>query len=308
MDVRSKCPSGDVLHAFAEGLLDPPDRGDVETHLDGCESCRRRLREIVELSRTLRAHGRDRAPVAVDRPDGGLGASSERCPDDEILAAYADGSLDGRRAAQVEGHLARCAPCLTEVADLTSLAGAAERNAPDRRVERVLARLDQERRTAVVRLAERSVELIRDFARAGLSGVGGGPFDAPAPAFATARSGRAPIRLLWSGDGGLEVECEIRRAARGATLMGRVTAGGAPARATSVTLVTPGETWGPESPDPGGRFGPWPLAAGRNRLVLAGGTEDDGAVELSIEVEADDSRPTGGEDRPGQTRGPSDGR
>ena len=160
----------------------------------------------------------------------------------------------------------------------------------------------------VVAVAERSVELIRDFARAGLSGAGGGPFDAPAPAFATARSGRAPIRLLWSGDGGLEVECEIRRATRGATLTGRVTAGGGPARATSVTLVTPGETWGPESPDPGGRFGPWPLAAGRNRLVLAGGTEDDGAVELSIEVEADDSRATGGEDRPGQTRGPSDGR
>lgn len=281
--MKRECPSGDALLAYAAGLLGEAERTELEEHLGSCERCRGLLKELSDLHRTLRAAGRERGPVAAERPDGEAGASSRDCPGAEHLAAYADGSLDRRRRAQIESHLALCAPCLAEVADLVSLAGAPGRDAPDRAVARVLARLDRERKTAVVRLAERSVELIRDFARARPEGERGTPF-APMPAYATARGARAPIRLRWSGDGELEVECEISRVREGAALTGCVTIGGEPSRATSVTLVTACETRGPESLDPRGRFGPWPLPPGESRLVLAGAA-DGGALELSIEVE-----------------------
>jgi anti-sigma factor RsiW len=255
-------------------LLGEDERTELERHLEACERCRGLLAEIEGVRRALREVGA-----------GGARTAPRDCPGDGLLAAYADGSLEGRRAARIERHLAACPSCLTEVADLISMADAPERRVPDRAVEAVLARLDRDRRTAVVRLAERSVVLIRDFVRAALPGEEGATRAAFEPAFATARSGRAPIRLSWSGAGGLEVECELSRAAEGAALTGRITAGGDPARAVSVTLRSGDGTWGPESLDPRGRFGPWPLSEGTSRLVVAGGDAGE-AVELSIEVEA----------------------
>ena len=264
--------------------------------MDGCERCRERLREVVEISRALPGRGRGRGTAPADRSGAGRATPGDGCPGDETLAAYADGSLEPRRAGRVEAHLARCEACLAEVADLIALSAAQERDAPDRSVQRVLARLDEERRTAVVRLAERSIELIRGFARARPSEAGAMPAGAPTPAYATARAARAPVRVGWAGEGPLEVECEIRPVLEGATLTGRVTSGAAPALATSVTLVTPAETWGPESPDRRGRFGPWRLGPGRNRLVLAGSDNGAGSIELWIEVRGGDpSSPRGGE-------------
>jgi anti-sigma factor RsiW len=282
--VKSKCPTDETLHAFAEGLLDRAEGTDLEEHLKACELCRVRLREIVDLSRALGAYGRDRRAAPDARREGERGAPPEGCPGDELLAAYADGSLEGRSAARVEAHLARCESCLATVADLLALSGAEEHEVRAGSVEKVLARLDDERRTAVVRLAERSVELIRGFAAPGLREGPGTPFAGPAPAFATARGVRAPIRLGWSGAGPLAVDCEIRRVADGAALTGRVTSDATPAPATFVALVTPDGTRGPESPDARGRFGPWKLGPGRNRLVLTGGGDAEGTVELWIEL------------------------
>jgi len=290
VDAKRDCPSGDALAAYAEGLLEESDRAAVEAHLGSCERCRGFLSDLRDIHRTLRAAGRDRGRAADRCDGGGARVPGDRCPEDELLAAYADGSLGGRREAEVERHLARCPSCLAEVADLMSLAGAPGFDVPDRTVKTVLARLDRERKTAVVRLAERSVVLVRDFVQASLPGGRRAPFDAAVPAFASARSDGAPVRLRWSGGGDLEVECDIRRTEEGATLTGRATSAGEPARATSVTLVTAGGTWGPESPDSRGRFGPWPLPAGESRLFLAGDPDGDGAVELSIEVE---TKPSG---------------
>jgi anti-sigma factor RsiW len=282
--LKRACPSGAELLALAEGLSDPQDRERIEGHLPGCAACRARLAEITRLSGALRAEGRAGSPA---RPTV--------CPGDELLAAYADGSLDGRRATRIERHVAGCRRCLAEVADLLALAHADARDAPEGAVQGVLDRLEEERRTAVVRLGARSVELVRGFVRA-YAPADRGALSAPLePAFATARGGRVPVRLAWSGSG-IEVECEVRRSEAGATLTGRVTAGGDAARATSITLATPDRTWGPESPDARGRFGPWPMPAGTNRLLLAAGGD---LVELAIEVEASGAPVPGGDDGPG---------
>jgi anti-sigma factor RsiW len=271
-------------------MLDEPARAELEAHLKSCGRCRELLRELEGVRRALGVAGRAGAGTAPAGAGGGRQVAGPGCPDAELLAAYADGSLDRLRAPSVEAHLAGCPSCLAEVADLMALSAAPGREAPDRAVERVLVRLDREPRTAIVRLAERSLVLIRDFGRAAVAGPGAPAFDAAEPAFATARSGRAPLRLRWS-EGGLEVECEIRKAEEGALLTGRVTSGGEPARAVSVALTTAAGTSGPESADARGRFGPWPLPAGRNTLVLAGGGGDV-ALELAIEVEAE--RPEAG--------------
>jgi len=174
--VRAKrgCPEERTLLGYAEGLLSDDERAALERHLEACEGCRAHLAEVEGVRRALRAAGSEGAPEfarddgAPGRRRGGGGTRSRDCQEDELLAAYADGSLEGRRASRIEGHLARCRSCLAEVADLISMAGAPGRVAPDRAVEMVLSRLDRDRRTAVVRLAERSIVLIRDFVGAGL--------------------------------------------------------------------------------------------------------------------------------------------
>jgi len=271
---RRRCPSGEDLLAFAEGVLDGAKREAIESHARSCDRCRGRLSEIDEMIVALRAAGR------------GEPTASGGCPSGETLAAYADGSLDARRATRLERHLARCRACLSEVADLLALAGAERRDAPDRSVDAVLARLEAEGRTAVVRLVERSVTLVRGFTRAGGSAGVGAPFGAATPAFAAARGGRAPVRLAWSAGDGVEVECEVRGEAAGAILTGRVSASGQPARAASVALSTDAATHGPESPDARGRFGPWPLHPGSNRLTISGVGSAGGPVSLSIELVA----------------------
>lgn len=272
--MKRRCPPGEDVLAFAEGLLEGAKRGAIERHAATCDRCRERLRRLTEITGALRAVGR------------GGSTTSEECPDGEALAAYADGSLDPRRASRLERHLARCRACLSAVADILTLAGAERRDAPDRSVDAVVARLEAEGRTAIVRLVERSVTLIRDFARAGASDEVGGPFGAAATAFAEARGTRAPVRLAWSAADGVEVECEVRGEAGGAVLTGRVTASGAPARAASVALATQSTTHGPETPDARGRFGPWPLRPGPNRLSICGVRGAGEALSLSIDLRA----------------------
>lgn len=272
--------------AYLEGTLGEDERTDLERHLGACGRCRDLVREVAGVHRTLRAAGSraswegvsDGGRTLARRRGGGPRGARRECPGEDELAAYADGSLAGRRAARIEEHVARCAACLAEVADLMSMAAAPEREPPARAVEAALARIDRDRRTAIVRIADRSVVLVRDFVRAGLPERA-----APLrPAFATARSARAPVRLHWSDEGGLDVECEVRRTAEGATLTGRVTSGGRPSLATSVTLTSGSASRGPESLDPRGRFGPWPLSGGTSRLAVTSG--DGGIVELSIEL------------------------
>jgi len=47
----------------------------------------------------------------IDGTPGGSPPDAPGCPDDNLLAGYADGRLTGERRVRVEEHLVRCAPC-----------------------------------------------------------------------------------------------------------------------------------------------------------------------------------------------------
>jgi anti-sigma factor RsiW len=213
--------------------------------------------------------------------------SEETCPRGAIIAGYVDGSLGVSEIAEVERHITSCGSCLTEVADLWSMVGPADHDAPDSVVAAVLARLGKESRTAVLRWAERSLELVRDFA-SGLAeevSVGLGP--GPEPAVAVSRMPAGEVRLHWSGVGGADLEGIVRDEGGGASLTGRVTVGGAPAVSTSAALCSAASTRGPESVDVDGRFGPWPLSRGGNVLHLTGLPEEaGGAADLVVLLES----------------------
>ena len=174
-----------------------------------------------------------------------------------------------------------CRTCLSLVADLWAMSRAGGHDAPDRAVARVLARLESDSRTAVLRWAERSVELVRDFAS---SWAAGGISTLVAePALATSRSSGTGARLHWSGQGGAVVEGVVRTDGRAASLTCRVTVDGTPAAAVSAVLSSDSVTNGPESVDADGRFGPWPLAPGENVLRLTGlPAEATGVAELVV--------------------------
>jgi hypothetical protein len=233
--------------------------------------------------------------VTFSRTDsGGLtGASrSGSCPDTATIAGYIDGSLDGGRAGEVEKHLVSCRTCLGLVADLWAMSGVAEHDAPDGVVARVLARLEGESRTAVLRWTERSIELVRDFASAWAGGTGRAPVFLPEPATATSRSSGTEVRLHWSGEGGAAVEGVVRAEGRAPSLTCRVTVEGTPAVAVSAVLSSGKVTTGPESLDADGRFGPWPLARGENVLRLTGlPAKAGGSAQLVVVLAAPGKEP-----------------
>ena len=171
------------------------------------------------------------------------------------------------------------------------MSGPAEFDAPDSAVAHVLSRLAGESRTAVLRWAERTVELVRDFAGGLADGVGSALTPDLVPAVALSRSQGSEVRLHWES-GGAVFEGVARAGGDAISLTGRVTVAGAPASATSATLSSAAPTRGPESLDADGRFGPWPLSPGENTLRLTGlPLEAGGTAELIVRVDAE--APTG---------------
>ncbi|MCK4409214.1 MAG: hypothetical protein KAW67_03970, partial [Candidatus Eisenbacteria sp.] len=221
-----------------------------------------------------------RMGLAATTGSSGLGT----CPDAGTIAGYVDGSLEGDRAGEVERHVVSCRTCLGLAADLWAMSGAEGHDAPDRVVARVLARLESDSRTAVLRWAERSIELVRDFASSWAEGAGGAPAFVADPAVATSRSSGSGVRLHWSGEGGAVVEAVVRGYGRAASLTCRVTVDGSPAAAVSAVLSSDSVTTGPESLDADGRFGPWPLVPGDNVLRLTGLSAEAGDVAELVVV------------------------
>ena len=285
--MSAKCPDRDRLLLYLEGGLCDAEAVEVERHVTGCGVCGAELRELRELTGALKRAGAVRDPSRRVSSGGHEGvARGEPCPGAAVLAGYADGSLDSMDEALVESHLARCASCREEVADLWSLAGPADRDAPTRAVEAAIARLDRESRTAVVRWAERSLVLVRDFATsmAGALGERNAPSLVPAPA--VARSTARDVRVHWEGRGGIRVDGLVRTDSSGVSLTGRVTVEDTAAVTTSVSLLAGERARGPESTDVDGCFGPWPLSMGENVLRLTGLPEANAKpMELVIRVD-----------------------
>ena len=190
--MKRTCPDREKLLLHAEGELNGRDRDEVASHVADCEVCAETVSNLRALASELRRAGYDSV-----RGSGGLlsrmspaaltGSSpSDTCPDGVAIIGYVDGTLEGERAGEVERHIVSCRTCLSLVADLWAMSRAGGHDAPDRAVARVLARLESDSRTAVLRWAERSVELVRDFAS---SWAAGGISTLVAePALATSRS------------------------------------------------------------------------------------------------------------------------
>lgn len=274
--MRRRCPDKERLLLHAEGELNGRAGEEVASHVAGCEVCAETVRSLRALTSALRRAGSE------------TGAShSDTCPDAATVAGYVDGTLEGDRARDVEKHVVSCGTCLRLVADLWAMSGAGGHDAPDAVVARVLAGLKSDSRTAVLCWAERSIELVRDFASSWTSGAGRVPTFVGEPALATSRSSDAGVRLHWRGAGGSVVEAVVRSDGRAASLTCRVTVDGIPAAAVSAVLASGSATTGPESLDADGRFGPWPLAPGDNVLRLTGlSAELGGAAELVVVLAA----------------------
>jgi anti-sigma factor RsiW len=274
--MRRSCPDKETLLLYAEGELTGRDAEDVGSHVADCKTCAETVSGLRAVGAVLRRAGlrSTGGPGVTLSPTGSAGLTGASrlasCPDTETIAGYVDGSLEGGRAGEVEKHLVSCRTCLGLVADLWAMSGVAAHDAPDSVVAGVLARLEGESRTAVLRWTERSIELVRDFASAWTRGAGRPPAFLPEPAMATSRSSGTEVRLHWSGEGGSAVEGVVRAEGRAPSLTCRVTVGGTPAVAVSAVLSSDEVTTGPESLDADGRFGPWPLGRGENILRLTG--------------------------------------
>ena len=279
--MRRRCPDKEKLLLHAEGELKGRAGEEVASHVADCEACAETVKSLHALASALRRAGAE------------TGSSySDRCPDAATVAGYADGTLEGDRARDVERHVVSCRTCLGLVADLWAMSGAREHDASDGVVGRVLARLESDSRTAVLCWAERSIELVRDFASSWAAGAGRVPAFVAEPALATSRSSGTGVRLHWRGAGGAVVEAVVGAHGRAASLTCRVTVDGSPAAAVSAVLASGSVTTGPESLDADGRFGPWPLAPGENVLRLTGlSAEVGGAAELVVVLAAPADEP-----------------
>ncbi len=290
--MRERCPEKRIIIELALGALEGHEEREAREHVASCDECRGDLARTCEVTDLL-------ARAAGTPPP----KRTAGCTDGETLLAYADGSLRQDEAAQVESHLAACPACLSELADVWKLAGEEIADASDEAVTRVLERLAGQGREAVVRQAERTISVVRDFARAAAAAVEElVPQGEPALA-AVSRAGGDRVVLSWEGPQSLALESRLRLTADGLTVVGRVTREGEAARGISVALDAGERRVGPESPDTDGRFGPWNLAEGTNRITLSGSRIPGGAIALTIDVTRDDDADGGDDETPVGGRG-----
>lgn len=264
------CPAPGDLLAYAEGATEDAASEAVARHVQNCDDCARRLREMRALTKLLRAGARPGEP-------------GSDCANWELVAAYAEGSVSGIEAERVERHIAACPVCLAMLAELW-LTESGPSTARTRDVERrVIAALAREAKTAVVSWRDGVATLLRGFAAAleeAETVLAGGP---PEPVPALARGSRA-VRFGWTGADGLSLECEVKDLGGRPALVGRVTKSEEPATAVSASLRGGRTSRGPESLDEEGRFGPWPLDDGQNELILTGTPVTGGRLELALEL------------------------
>lgn len=103
------CPPEEKIIRLIDGELSPPEKKAVQDHLIDCPGCRSLYEELKLTSGVLKHY---RAGITTPRPE-----NSPSCPDEEIIIAYADGSIiDGKKRKEIAAHLARCDYCAMQAA------------------------------------------------------------------------------------------------------------------------------------------------------------------------------------------------
>ena len=93
------CPSVEIVSAWLDGELGGAPARDFEAHLDGCEVCREKVLDWLQLS-------------------GEIAEASGTCIDGERLVAYADGTLRADESRRAREHLRMCPRCAREVREM----------------------------------------------------------------------------------------------------------------------------------------------------------------------------------------------
>lgn len=266
------CERADLIPAYLAGELAEHEARSFEEHLASCPNCADAVEAFEAVSRRMPALG-------------GRGGLTEDCLDPETLAAYADGSLDGPKRGAAERHLAVCERCLSEVADLWREAAGATLDVSNAAVDRVIERLRGQTEVALVRWAGATLSVLRGFAEEA-DRLTGSRDERPQPAIAGVRdAGEQRASLFWDNGRGTSLRCSVELRSGRPVLLGQFTGGAEALARISVSLTTAEGGRGPESPDAGGRFGPWPLGTGRNTLSLSGGGIGPTPLELGIELD-----------------------
>jgi hypothetical protein len=103
------CPTHEELLALAFERLDG--NGPADEHVTDCAACKDTLTAYVNVLRGLQQ---------VDRKQA-LASATHACLDDNDLAAYADGGLAKNDCERVEAHFVKCATCLDNFVQLSSI-------------------------------------------------------------------------------------------------------------------------------------------------------------------------------------------
>ncbi len=267
-----RCPPHERLLAHIEGLESDAERTELKGHLQDCRSCRDELAILVAVTHVL-------------RDASGVAAPGRACGESDELLAYADGRLDSLRATEFEKHLVHCGSCLAELADIWAMRESDECDPLPETVARVMRRLTEERRTLLVRISEKTLTAARTVA-ASLETLAGWSVVPDLPAAAAARSRRSIVHVLWREAPDITVEYLLEWSAGSAELTGRIESEEGRAQAISVALSNDEGARGPESPDAAGRFGPWRLAPGQNKIFLSGAPIAGGRSHHGIAVDA----------------------
>ncbi|MFH1038448.1 MAG: zf-HC2 domain-containing protein [PVC group bacterium] len=122
-----RCLTEEEISRYLDGEFAPREARAAAAHIEKCPACGALCRKLRASGRALETWASSAVPP--DRKRG------EDCPDEGLLAAFADGSIreiNARRG--IAAHLARCARCsriAAEAARAADLAGAAQRGKPD---------------------------------------------------------------------------------------------------------------------------------------------------------------------------------
>ena len=180
-----ECPENEILFGFVDG--DPSSSNSaVQRHVEQCGRCQREIDSIRTLDESIRK---------LMRADPLVSASSEKCPDAMLLAAYVDGKLSTAERDSIDQHLSCCDVCLDDLvaaAERSDLLSKNPRSLPDYLLRKAVD-LGQAAKSptvpetdtafdVVLRVLENAVELVKSW----------GDWVQPLPALAPAVRCRPP--------------------------------------------------------------------------------------------------------------------